>query len=1079
MSSRDRHSSRSGSASAAAHLLRRPALEARFSEGLGGRLTLVTADAGFGKSTLLSLPLEGRAIARYTATPGDRHAGSLVAGLVEALGGAGVAVGPLPTSGNFADDQTASHETLASAVSEALGALGRDVVMAIDDVHEIPRDSPGARLVEALVRQAPSTLHVAMGSREPPPFPIQRLRGGGDVIELTAGDLAFDAEEIARFAALSIGPVHPTVVEAIDRSTGGWPAAVRLALEALRPVPVDRRAEFAEQLERSPAPILEYLAEEVLDHQSDEVRELLAVVSLFDRFSAGMLRALGIREPGRIMLELERRGLLVRLGAEHAQLHRLVRAVSRERLVLSPARRRSIQRKAIDWMADSGDSEAALRLAIEVEDPARLEAILVHSGEHLIERGRAELILEAVGHIPSPVGGHVAEVAGQAHAARGEWDAAIASYHASVRPPVGDPEGRRLPARLAWRVGGVEFDRGRFAEAARVLGSPPLDEADPVDAARVLGALAPILWNSGDPGNARSAAIRALERASASGDHRAQAAAHLAMAMTDPEQSLQQRIDHLRAGLGHAEAGGDAAQATRLRVNLATMLGPAEALRTITPAVVQAEALGSAAHLGVVLNNRGEDLLGLGRYEEAAADLRRAAKLLDLVGSPRAAWALMNHGDVARETGDLGLARTLYADALRRAELAGDAQGEIGASAGLARLASFVDPRAARERAWRAVERARPLGLHLGRAMLAAGWVAVLDGRADEAASLAGEAGEAARRQGWPPDAAEALELRAVAGEDSERRGWLEAAAAEWAEIGNQPARLRVELALASLDGDRAAVRSAQRQLRHAGVRDRASGAAGLLATLHPEPDAPVEIRSLGGFELRMEGRTVPSRAWRSRKSRDLLKMLLCRRGRPTVREELAQRLWPDEQAATLGPRLSVTASLLRGVLQAGRPTEAELLGADRGHLWLWIDRLVVDVEEFLAEASRGLLAVEEGTALGHLEVAERLYAGDFLEDEPYADWAVALREEARTTYVSVARRLAEIATGRGDHERAIQYLFRILERDPYDEAAHLSLVTVLEAARRHGEARRAFRAYVRRMEELGIEAAAYPASGG
>ena len=109
------------------------------------------------------------------------------------------------------------------------------------------------------------------------------------------------------------------------------------------------------------------------------------------------------------------------------------------------------------------------------------------------------------------------------------------------------------------------------------------------------------------------------------------------------------------------------------------------------------------------------------------------------------------------------------------------------------------------------------------------------------------------------------------------------------------------------------------------------------------------------------------------------------------------------------------------------------------------------------------------------LEAAEAHYAGDFLADEPYADWAVPLREQAHAVHLSVLRTLAQAAADNDDHDVATRSLLRLLGCDPYDEPAHLCLVELLSAAGRHGEARRRYRHYLERMAELDVEPAAYP----
>jgi len=110
------------------------------------------------------------------------------------------------------------------------------------------------------------------------------------------------------------------------------------------------------------------------------------------------------------------------------------------------------------------------------------------------------------------------------------------------------------------------------------------------------------------------------------------------------------------------------------------------------------------------------------------------------------------------------------------------------------------------------------------------------------------------------------------------------------------------------------------------------------------------------------------------------------------------------------------------------------------------------------------------------LAAAEAAYTGDFLEEDAYEEWAIGIREECRAVYTQVVRALADEARARGDTDPATRFYLRILERDPYDESAHLGLVTALEAAGRHGEARRCFRTYCARMDEIGVESAPFPA---
>ncbi len=192
------------------------------------------------------------------------------------------------------------------------------------------------------------------------------------------------------------------------------------------------------------------------------------------------------------------------------------------------------------------------------------------------------------------------------------------------------------------------------------------------------------------------------------------------------------------------------------------------------------------------------------------------------------------------------------------------------------------------------------------------------------------------------------------------------------------------------------------------------------------------------------------------------------------------EALWPEEDPERLANRLSVALTTVRAVLDPARRFDQDrFIVADKGTLRLNLRSVSIDVEDFLETARAGLALhrggrLEEATAV--LASAEEIYTGDFLPDDPYEDWAVPLREQCRDVYVSVARALARAATASGDHEPAVRYRLRILERDAYDEDAHQGLVSSLVRAGRHGEARRCYGTYASRMRGLGVEPAPFPA---
>jgi DNA-binding SARP family transcriptional activator len=270
-----------------------------------------------------------------------------------------------------------------------------------------------------------------------------------------------------------------------------------------------------------------------------------------------------------------------------------------------------------------------------------------------------------------------------------------------------------------------------------------------------------------------------------------------------------------------------------------------------------------------------------------------------------------------------------------------------------------------------------------------------------------------------------------------------------------------------------------EQRLRALGARGLATDAASLRAELDREARPPVELQTLGAFRVVRAGTPVPLAEWQSRKARDVLRILIARRGRAVPRDLLMETLWPEEDPAKLANRLSVALATVRGVLDPDKdhPTE-HYVAADKNAVRLVLENVAVDVESFLADASAGLALLREGRSADARELlaaAEAAYAGAFLEEDAYEDWALPLREEVQAAYVRVARALAADAAASGEYDAAGRYFLRVLEHDSYDENAHLGLVSTLLDAGRHGEARRFFRDYCARMEEIGIEPAPFP----
>jgi DNA-binding SARP family transcriptional activator len=405
----------------------------------------------------------------------------------------------------------------------------------------------------------------------------------------------------------------------------------------------------------------------------------------------------------------------------------------------------------------------------------------------------------------------------------------------------------------------------------------------------------------------------------------------------------------------------------------------------------------------------------------------------------------------------------------------GDLQGLVPALVGLSRLRADDDIVAARTLAEEAVACGPVLG-HVD-ALLAQGWVALAADDRELATSAATHASELARARRDRAGLAEAFELRAALAPAQEARRLLDEALALWEELRSPLGRGRVYLALAKSGGDAPALaRRAERLLRQVGARRLAAEAA-LLASAAGSPRLAVQC--LGGFTVLRAGVPVSVAEWKSRKARDLVKVLIARHGRPVHRGVLLELLWPDEPPERTASRLSVTLSTARAVLDPAKAHPAAwYLVADADTIGLDVDHVDVDVLRFLDLAARAMADRKNGPSPAALEAltdAEAAYVGDAFPEDPYEDWAVSLRERARATYISVARRLGDDASADADTATAVRCYLRVIEHDPFDERAHLGLVATQLAAGQQGEARRSYRTYTARMDELGVEAAPFP----
>ncbi|HEU4842058.1 MAG TPA: tetratricopeptide repeat protein, partial [Ilumatobacteraceae bacterium] len=815
-----------------------------------------------------------------------------------------------------------------------------------------------------------------------------------------------------------------------------------------------------------------YLAEEVMSNASDAERELVSIAAHVPFVDAPLLTWLG--HDGLVPL-------LAPLGRDGTFLERDPVTTDRYRATLVggefvrralPAPPDELVRRVVSLVCERGDADAALATCLRLGDPVLArEVVLAVERPELLGR-----VLDDAVALAGAAGddSRLAELRGDLHYLRGSWDDAVAAYAEAAR--LGDPTVTRLARKRATLL----YLRGRLDEADATCAAARLDGSDPAEESKVLSWRAAIRWMRGDVPGCRRFLDDALAVGTAAGDDAALATAHTTRAMLAAlVGDRHQNADAYRVAMRHAERAGDAVQIVRIHSNRGSRHMEEgdyqQALRELDAAIELAELIGSDNFCALAYSNRGDTYRRLGRLDLALDDLRRAETIWQRLGSGLVHYAVGLLGDVQALRGQRSEAIALYRQAIELADAQGDTQALVPGLIGLARTLAADDPDAAMEAAERAVATSR--SMTMAHAHLAAGWIELRRGDPDAAAARAAEALTFGQSHQDRAAVAEALLLQASLSEPPDV-ALAEESRRQCRDLGDRIGEARAALVLARTLDEPArvdAVAAAEQLLV-------AAGAWGVLAEAResrPAAETPaVSIVTLGGFRVIRWSRPVEVGEWGSRKARDLVKLLVARRGAPVVREEVAALLWPDEPDRS-ARRLSVLLSTIRGVLDPDKAMPPDhFVAADHDTVWLVREHVDIDVELFLREAADGrrLLAAGDAAAAERaLTRAAARYLGDFCADDPYADWAAGARELARHTFVEIAAELGRLADERAEHGEAVRQRLRILDVDPYDEEAHLDLIRSLTAQRRHGAARRAYRTYCTRLAELDLDPAPFP----
>src|SRR6266702_2099869 len=402
-----------------AHLVRRPHLAERLTQGVMGPLTLVSAPAGFGKTTLLAqwLAESDMPVAWLSLEPGDNEPVRFLSYLIAALqtldphlGAEALTLLQMP--------HPAAAETVLTLLTNDVGSHGSDggdFALVLDDYHVIDVKAIDHALA-FLLDHLPPHMHLVIATREDPPLPLARLRAGGHLTEVRAVDLRFTPSEAAGFLNQGMGlNLSAEDIVRLSTRTEGWIAGLQLA--ALSMQGHEDTTSFIRSFTGSHHFVLDYLVEEVLGQQPESIQTFLLRTSILDRLCGPLCDAVLLTPSGtgRATLEdLERANLfLAPLDNERRwyRYHHLFADLLRQRLHQSTASSpgdaesqvNALHIRASVWYEDHGLEIEAFHHAVAAHDVERAERLMEGKGIPLHFRGAVTALLAWLESLPATV----------------------------------------------------------------------------------------------------------------------------------------------------------------------------------------------------------------------------------------------------------------------------------------------------------------------------------------------------------------------------------------------------------------------------------------------------------------------------------------------------------------------------------------------------------------------------------------------------------------------------------------------------------------------------------------------------
>jgi LuxR family maltose regulon positive regulatory protein len=401
-----------------ADIIERTPLINRIKSGLGCPLTLISAPAGYGKTTLLAALVQQLDSTDLQAVwlsldEGDNDPVRFWTHFISALQTKQPHVGNNVLKTLRSPENSDIQSCLAELINEIIAdgkAFIQPCFLVLDDYHLI-KEQTVHRDLTYILEHLPPQLRLVISTRADPPLLLARMRANGQLSEFRAQDLSFNLKETGTLLNSTIGlGLSDAEVTAVHARTEGWIASLQMAA-----ISMQRQEDisgFIKAFTGTHRYILDYLTEEVLNHQTADTRAFLLETSILDRMTGSLCDAVTGRQDGQEMIErLDKANLfLISLDDERRwyRYHNLFSSVLVNRLrLLNPERETELRTRAAIWFRQNGLIEEAISQALAVKDFDLSSQLIGAAAPASLVLGEIGTLLNWLARLPEPtIRGH-------------------------------------------------------------------------------------------------------------------------------------------------------------------------------------------------------------------------------------------------------------------------------------------------------------------------------------------------------------------------------------------------------------------------------------------------------------------------------------------------------------------------------------------------------------------------------------------------------------------------------------------------------------------------------------------------